>query len=471
MAPSLPTPTIVEVFRVRRTFSRPPGIAVLGNLFDLPKRSPWLGYRKISQKYGKLVHLQVLGRSILPINNPRIAFDLLEKRSAVNPSRPTSTIVKLMGWEWNFVWMSYGQQWRRHRRVFWQHFHPGVIPTYRAVLEEGARRLLSRLLTTPGKLEEHLRYALGVSICKEAHGLDIAEQEDARMEIFERALRSVDVLVEGATMREYFPFLAAIPMWLPGTSFLRRLAEDKKYAHSLRELPWTQVKQAVRKSPAWIPPNAGEEEGMAMSAVAMVNAADLDTAPLGSLFPALCLHPEVHRKARAELDSVVGPNRLPTFADRDALPCVIAIAKELLRWHSALPLGIARCSVAADEYEGYFIPANRTILVNSWSIVHDPENYPEPDRFLLERFLNDGKLDSDVTDPSGVAFGFGRRICTERYFADEALFIFVACVLQVFDINPPLDEDGRPIRVEPRATAGITSHLDDTRSSDLRASA
>ncbi|EJF63267.1 hypothetical protein DICSQDRAFT_55420, partial [Dichomitus squalens LYAD-421 SS1] len=104
-----------------------------------------------------LVHLQVLGRSILLINNPKIAFDLLEKRSAVNPSRPTSTIVKLVGWEWNFVWMSYGQQWRRHRWVFWQHFHPGVIPTYRAVLEEGARRLLSRLLTTPGKLEEHLR--------------------------------------------------------------------------------------------------------------------------------------------------------------------------------------------------------------------------------------------------------------------------------------------------------------------------
>ena len=65
------------------------------------------------------------------------------------------------------------------------------------------------------------------------------------MGIFERALKSVDVLVEGSTVLEYMPFLTAIPTWLPGTGFLRRLAEDRKYAHMLRELPWTQAKEMV----------------------------------------------------------------------------------------------------------------------------------------------------------------------------------------------------------------------------------
>ena len=32
----------------------PPGIPILGNLFDLPKRSPWLGYRELSRRYGTL---------------------------------------------------------------------------------------------------------------------------------------------------------------------------------------------------------------------------------------------------------------------------------------------------------------------------------------------------------------------------------------------------------------------------------
>ena len=65
------------------------------------------------------------------------------------------------------------------------------------------------------------------------------------MKIFERALKSVDVLVEGSTVLEYMPFLAAIPTWLPGTGFLRQLAEHRKYAHLLRELPWTQAKEMM----------------------------------------------------------------------------------------------------------------------------------------------------------------------------------------------------------------------------------
>lgn len=75
--------------------------------------------------------------------------------------------------------------------------------------------------------------------------MDIAEQDDQRMEIFERALKSVDILIEGSTILEYMPFLTAIPTWVPGTGFLRRLVEDRNYAHMLRELPWTQAKQMV----------------------------------------------------------------------------------------------------------------------------------------------------------------------------------------------------------------------------------
>ncbi|KAM5539391.1 hypothetical protein V8D89_006843 [Ganoderma adspersum] len=456
----------------------PPGLPILGNLFDLPKGSPWHGYKELSRSYGDIVGLQVLGRSILLINDANIASDLLERRSVINSSRPVSTAVEMVGWEWSIAFMPYGQWWRRHRRVFWQYFHPGAIPKYQDVLEQGAHRLLSRLLKTPENFEEHIRYALGTSICKAAHSLDIAEKDDRRMEIFERALKSVDVLIEGATVLEYMPFLTAIPTWLPGTGFLRRLAEDKKYAHMLRELPWTQAKEMVANGISsnsmasaildnisrLDPASALEEEHVAMSATGMAYAGERSQyAALQSFFPALSLHPEVQQKARAELDRVIGPTRLPTFADRDALPYVGAVVKELLRWHSAVPLGIAHCSIADDEYQGYFIPEGTAILVNLWAITHDPERYPEPERFIPERFLKDDKLDTNAIDPTGVVFGFGRRICPGRYFADATLFIFVACVLHVFDITPPLDEEGRPIKIEPRATAGLISYLEDSR--------
>lgn len=45
----------------------------------------------------------------------------------------------------------------------------------------------------------------------------------------------------------------------------------------------------------------------------------------------MLMYPDVQAKAREELDRVLGPARLPDFEDRDSLPYVTAIMKELLR--------------------------------------------------------------------------------------------------------------------------------------------
>ena len=51
------------------------------------------------------------------------------------------------------------------------------------------------------------------------------------------------------------------------------------------------------------------------------------------------LYPEVQKKAQAEIDAVIGPNRLPDFDDRPSLPYVNALVKELMRWHLVGPVG------------------------------------------------------------------------------------------------------------------------------------
>ena len=52
----------------------------------------------------------------------------------------------------------------------------------------------------------------------------------------------------------------------------------------------------------------------------------------------MVMYPEVQKRAQAELDAVVGPNRLPTFQDRPSLPYIEAIMKESLRWQLVTPM-------------------------------------------------------------------------------------------------------------------------------------
>ena len=71
---------------------------------------------------------------------------------------------------------------------------------------------------------------------------------------------------------------------------------------------------------------------------------------------ALVLHPHVQIRAQAELDVVIGRDRLPDFSDRDQLPYVSAICKEALRWRTVTPLAVSHACTQDDVYEGMFIP-------------------------------------------------------------------------------------------------------------------
>jgi len=172
---------------------------------------------------------------------------------------------------------------------------------------------------------------------------------------------------------------------------------------------------------------------------------------------AMCLYPEVQKRAQAELDSVLG-GRLPEFNDRPNLPYIDAVMKESMRWQQVTPLGVGHMSSEADEYNGYYIPKGTIVLANQWSILHDPEVFPGPLNFNPDRYIKDGKLNTATRDPNVAFFGFGRRTCPGRHFSDAALFAIVSHVLAVYDIRPGLDKDGKEVKIKPEMTSGFFSY-------------
>ena len=141
----------------------------------------------------------------------------------------------------------------------------------------------------------------------------------------------------------------------------------------------------------------------------------------------MSLYPDIQRKAHAELDAVVGHDRLPDLDDRDSLVYLNAVIKESLRWLPVTPLGQSHYTMVDDEFAGYFIPAGTIVQGNIWyadlgyvsshldvddwhrGCMHDPKVYDKPEEFRPDRFIRDGKLDPNIQDPATIVFGFGRR--------------------------------------------------------------
>jgi len=190
---------------------------------------------------------------------------------------------------------------------------------------------------------------------------------------------------------------------------------------------------------------AFDEEAIQNVCGAMFGAANATTkSALKTFLLTMVLNPRIMKKAQEELDRVVSKGHLPDFSDRESLPYINAVVKELLRWNPPLPIGLPHRVTQDDVYRGYLIPAGSTIILNAWAIFRDPKIYPDPEIFNPDRFLKDGKINPLVFNPEDRAFGAGRRICPGSQFALQTVYLVVACMLSVFNIEPVLDEDGNP---------------------------
>jgi len=171
------------------------------------------------------------------------------------------------------------------------------------------------------------------------------------------------------------------------------------------------------------------------------------TASLIQWFSALIpAYPEIQAKAHAELDSVVGRDRLPTLEDRKDLPYVNAIIKEVERTRNPFWLGTPHQSMKDFTYNGQFIPKDTVLIMNSYTMHHNAERYPDPFTFNPERYVDDPLTcveSINVADPMARdhwSFGAGRRVCPGTRYAEHEVYLAVARMLWAFKLEEIPDE-------------------------------
>ncbi|GJR32290.1 cytochrome P450 93A3-like protein [Tanacetum coccineum] len=142
-------------------------------------------------------------------------------------------------------------------------------------------------------------------------------------------------------------------------------------------------------------------------------------------------HPNIMKKAKEEIDQVVGKKRLLQESDVPNLPYLQAIIKETLRLHPPVPM-IPRKSTEDRIAAGFHIPANTTIFINVWALGRDPNTWENPLEFRPERF-EEKQIDVRGQHYGLLPFGSGRRMCPGTSLGLQMIHATFGAMIQCFE--------------------------------------
>ncbi|KAF5309428.1 hypothetical protein D9619_012309 [Psilocybe cf. subviscida] len=332
-----------------------------------------------------------------------------------------------------------------------------MTPRYYELQETAARTLVHNLLKKPESFRDEIQLRIGMIILRVTYGYKVESRADPMLSMALAVLRNFSLAIApGQWIVDIIPALQYIPKWFPGAGF-RKTADDwRNLTRAGMRNPYFWCKANTETGKALSPNLCGryiEETGENMTpeaefslvwAAAAVFGGGLDTnmSAVLTFFRAMIANPHVVAKAQEEIDRVIGRDRLPSIDDRPNLPYVRSVVAEILRYGPPVPMGVAHSATQDDYYEGYFIPKGSIILPNIWHMMHDPEVYPNPDKFDPDRF--EGQ-DSEMNKVYDLVFGFGRRVCPGLHLAQGTLFAIVATTLATCNVLPGLDSNGREV--------------------------
>lgn len=347
----------------------------------------------------------------------------------------------------------HGEEYFLHQRIAASTMSPRASSCYTPVQNYESKRMLQDFLRSNDYEANFERFSASI-VYTMIFGLRLETGKESQ---FETSKVNVEHLVKagqvGAWIVDTLPFLNYLPTPLAPW---KRQAEEWYQPITLSAK--TNLDEALHR-PGWNWAkdfiNSKEAREMTELEVAwdldIICSAGIETTNvmLQILTLALIANPNAIVTAQAELDAVVGDERMPAFDDMDRLPYIHAIIEETFRWRHILPTGIPHATTQDDYYNGYFIPKNSTIIPLFIAMRNDATLFDDPSAFRPERWLN--KSQQPMNN-----FGYGRRICTGRHIARNSMLIAVSRLLWGFNVK---SKDGQKVEVdEDMFTPDFVSH-------------
>ncbi|KAJ7944479.1 Cytochrome P450 family protein [Quillaja saponaria] len=384
----------------------PPSLPIIGNLHHL-KKPVHRTLHTLSLKYGPVFSLRFGSRLVVVVSSSSAVEECFTKNDIVLANRPYLLIGKYIGYNHTVLTQApYGDHWRNLRRIATVE----ILSTHRlnsfiGIRRDETKRLLESLYTDKGFAKVELRSkfsSLTFNIImrmvagKRYYGDDgdVADMEEAKR--FKKIIRELVGLGGANNPADFLPLLR----WIDFNGFQKKLKSlgntvDEFLQGLIEEHRSKNTEELGIKSNTMIDHLLSLQEAQpeyytdqiikGLIMVLILAGTDTSAVTLEWAMSNLLNHPEVLKKAKAEVDTNIGQDRLIDESDISKLPYLQYIISETLRLFPAVPLLLPHLSSDDCIIGGYDVPRDTILLINAWAIHRDPNLWNDPTSFKPER--------------------------------------------------------------------------------------
>ncbi|KIJ56796.1 hypothetical protein M422DRAFT_57427 [Sphaerobolus stellatus SS14] len=386
----------------------PKGLATIGNLFSLPQSVPWKTYAKWGEPYGGILHISALGTHLVILNDPKYAEEMLDKKGRLYSERPRLMMTgELLGWGEGPALINFNSTWSEYRRLMALFMGSrNRVAAFNGLFQKGAHELVRRMLSGPPNMLTIVQSAIVIFL---AYGYKASDEHDSMVNLASTAINNFpETTVTNAFLVDAMPILQYVPEWFPGATWKKNANQYRKNNAAGTAEPCFVTNILNGKE---LELSAKDDRTLQWTAAGIYSGVfniSLSTvAGMLSFMVSLAGHPHVLEKIHAEMESVLGKDRLPTLDDRPNIPYLKAAYLESIRKYPIAPFVLPHVAREDDIHDGYFIPKGTFVLPNIWQFTRDTKTYPEPKQFIPERFKFLGN--DKQRDPKDFVFGYGRQ--------------------------------------------------------------